>query len=306
MAKVDQTTQLDVSNKQTLGVTSSTNARNYFEEPFAFINLSISSQILGQDVLPASNPSEADGNVVIQPGIIQKLTDYQMDEVPGSNGEAYATYTTPTDTNSVRLFDWLTPQVFGLGYAVSLKEQDNTVINLTDGAFQVDYTNGIVRFDPTNRPADLSYALPLKITLYRYIGLKGVVTGAVGGAGSVVRSYDIGVGLLDPVYQKSDGNVAKADATSLATGRVLGIVTAIDVPMSGDATITYLGDVGGFAGFTPGELLLLGTAPGSIVSELDTLNVNYPDQLGNIIHELGTIGPSSVLFVNTTRDFGEI
>lgn len=305
MAKPSDATQLDVANKQSLGVASSTNSRNYFEEPFGFTRLVLSGDVYAQSVLAASNPAAADANVIVQPGVIAKLTDYQMDEIPGSAGEAYSTYTTPGNTSTARLIDWLTPQVFGFGYAIGLKQQDDTVINLTDGAFQVDYTNGIVRFDPLFRPADLSYTLPLKITLYRYIGTRGP-SGSVGGTSTIVRQYSPGVSLLDPVYQKSDDTVDKADATALATGRSLGIVTAIDNPNVGDVTITYLGDVGGFGAYTAGDVLLLGTAPGTYVEETDTGNLNYPDTPGNIVHELGTIGPGGVLFVNTTRDYHEI
>jgi len=304
MAKVDQTTQLDVSNKQTLGVTSTTNARNYFEEPFGYSSLTLAGQIFAQDVFVANTPAEADTNVGLQPAIIQKLTDYLMDEVPGSNGEAYTTYQTPGNPVSTRLADWFTPQIFGFGYAATLKQNDNTVINLTDGAFQIDYTNGVVRFDPANRPSDLSYSLPLKLTVYRYIGVKGVATG--GSAGNIIRQYAVGVNLLDPVYQRADGLAERADATSVTTGKVLGIVTSIDSPCVGDVTITYLGDISGFVGYSPGDLLILGTAPGSVIAESDTGNINYPNAPGNVIHEIGTFGPSNTLFVNTTRDFQEI
>jgi len=306
MAKPSDETQLDVANKQSLGVASTTNDRNYFEEPFGFIRLVRSEDVYAQAVLNADNPAEADNNVIVQPGIVHKLTDYQMDEVPGTNGEAYATYTTPGNTATARIVDWLTPQVFGFGYALGLKQFDNTVINLTDGAFQVDYTNGLVRFDPLFRPVDLSYSLPLKITLYRYIGTKGVPAGAVGGAGTIVRDYAPGLSLLDPVYQRADGLVDKANATSLTTGRSLGLVTAIDNPNVGEVTITYLGDVGGFSGYTPGEMIMLGTSPATFVAETDTGNLNYPNSPGNIIHELGTIGPNDTLFVNTTRDYHEL
>jgi len=308
MAKPSDATQLDVANKQSIGVASTTNDRNYFEEPFGFIRLVRGADIYSQTVNPAANPTAADNNLTVQPGVVAKLTTYQMDEIPGSNGEAYGTYSTPGNTTSDRIVDWLVPQVFGFGYAASLTQFDNTPIALTDGAFQIDYTNGLVRFDPLNRPIDLGYALPLKITAYRYIGLKGVASGGGGasGAGSIVRQYAAGVGLLNPVYQRTDGLVDMASAASISTGRVLGIVTAIDNPSVGDVTITYLGDIGGFGGYTPGELILLGTAPGSIVAESDVGNLNYPDNPGNIVHEIGTIGPNNTLFVNTTRDFNEI
>ena len=172
MAKLDQTTQLDITNKMSLGVVSTTNDRNYFEEAFAWSPQLIGSDIYSETVPTAADPTAADNAVSANPTILEKLTDYFIDELPGSNGEGYSAYATPGNTTTTRLVDWLTPQKFGNGYAVTLKQQDDTPIALTDGAFQVDYRNGIIRFDPNFRPADLGYSLPLKLTTYRYIGAK--------------------------------------------------------------------------------------------------------------------------------------
>jgi hypothetical protein len=151
-------------------VASTTNDRNYFEESFPWSPQLVGDDIYSETVPAAADPTAADNNVTSNPTILQKLTDFPMDEMPGSNGQGYSTYDTPGNTTTARLIDWLTPQKFGNGYAVSLKQQDDTPIALTDGAFQVDYRNGIVRFDPNFRPADLGYSLPLKLTAYRYIG----------------------------------------------------------------------------------------------------------------------------------------
>jgi len=153
-----------------LGVLSSTNDRNYFEESFEWVPQVVSSDVYAETVPAAATPIEADANVAANPTILQKLNGYTLDEIPGSNGQGYSTYTTPGNTSTPRLIDWLSPQKFGNGYAFTLVEQDDTPIALTDGAYQVDYKNGIIRFDPNFRPADLGYSLPLKLTAYRYIG----------------------------------------------------------------------------------------------------------------------------------------
>lgn len=122
--------------------------------------------------------------------------------------------------------------------------------------------------------------------------------------GSIVRPYTAGVMVRDVVYQKLDGTVDRADATSITTGgTVLGVVSAIDAPTVGDATIIFLGDVTGYTGLSTGELYILATSPGAIVREQDITNLNYPDNAGNIVHEIGIASSSTVLFVNTTRDF---
>lgn len=173
MAKVDDTTQLDIANKLSLGVLSTNNDKNYFEETLAWSIQLTSTDVYSEAVALAFNPTQADDNVTAEPSILEKFTNYEIDEVPASNGQGYAAYAVPGNTTSTRQLDWLSPQKFGPGYAATLRQQDNTVINLTDGAFQIDYKNGLVRFDPNFRPADLSYSLPLKLTVYRYVGQRG-------------------------------------------------------------------------------------------------------------------------------------
>lgn len=179
MAKVDETTQLDISNKISLGVLSTSNDKNYFEEIFGWDVQLVTNDIYAQTVPYAANPTSADANVTANPTIIQKVTTYRVDQIPGSNGQGYSSYQVPGLTTSARLTDWLNPQKFGPGYAATLTQWDDTPINLTDGAFQIDYKNGLVRFDPNYRPIDLGYATPLKATFYRYIGERATSAGSI-------------------------------------------------------------------------------------------------------------------------------
>lgn len=129
------------------------------------------------------------------------------------------------------------------------------------------------------------------------------------GVGTFVRPYTVGVVVRDVVYQKADGTVDRADASAVSTGIPVGIVEAIDVPAVGQATVRFTGDLTGFAGLTTGSIYILSTAPGGIVEETDTGNVNYPDTTpnsGNVLVEVGIAGSATTLLVRTLQDFEEL
>jgi len=170
MANLNSTTIQDVTNKMSLSVLSSTNDKNYFEERYSWKPQLDARDIFSEVIPNGTSPAVADANVVANPSMLVKLTGYQLDEIPASNQQGYALFSTPGDTNSPKLNNFLTPQKYGVGYALSLTQQNDTVINLTDGQYQFDYSNGILRFDPASTPTVLGYALPLKVTIYRYIG----------------------------------------------------------------------------------------------------------------------------------------
>lgn len=178
MAKLSDAANLDIVNKLSLGVASSNTDKNYFEESYPWLPTVTADDIWAETVPTADTPTEADTNASDPAGIVEKLTSYVMDEIPLSVGQGWSIYDTPGDTSSTRLIDWLNPAQFGAGYSALLYENDNTSIALTDGKFQIDYKNGIVRFDESYTPSDLGYATPLKITLYRYSGTKGVTSGS--------------------------------------------------------------------------------------------------------------------------------
>ena len=170
MAKINQETNLDLTNKMSLGVASTTNDKNYFEETLQWLPSLDKRDIFAEIVPSADNPTSADLVVTNNPSLVSKLTDYILDEIPSSNGQGYSAYDTPGNTNSTRLSNMISPQKFGNGYAFILKDNSNTIIPLTLGSYQFDYKNGILRFSNGSIPADLGWATPLKLTCYRYIG----------------------------------------------------------------------------------------------------------------------------------------
>jgi hypothetical protein len=130
---------------------------------------------------------------------------------------------------------------------------------------------------------------------------------ASAGAPTVVRTYTPGVSVRDVVYQRSNGAVDRADASSLSTAPAMGVVEAIDSPLVGEAIVRFAGDLSGFAGLTVGAVYILSRSPGKIVREDDTVNADYPDLPGNVLQEVGIGGPSgTTLFVGTNRDFTEV
>lgn len=184
MAELSDAAKLDIANKISLATLSTNTNKNWFEEQFPWLINILPEDILLEPIVVADNPTEADDAASGSDSPIQKLTQRQLDEVPLSNGQAYAIYSVAGDTSSNRLIDWIPPSRFGSGYLFQLYENDLTAINLTDGRFQVDHKNGIVRFDEGFTPSDLGYQLPLLITVYRYIGAKGDQgLGATGGTG---------------------------------------------------------------------------------------------------------------------------
>jgi len=104
------------------------------------------------------------------------------------------------------------------------------------------------------------------------------------------------VALRDAVYVRPDGIVDKADASSMATGPVIGFVSALPAP--GTATVRYAGQLGGFAGLTPGVVYYLNAAPaptGSIVSP----PVDAP---GYFVQRVGIAASATVLTLNVTAN----
>lgn len=245
MAKLSDTAQLDVANKLTLGIASTSSDKNYFEESFPWTPTVIASEIWADNVPFAATPAEADavssgvGTSNPTEAIVEKLTMVTMDEVPLSNGQAWAVYEVPgTPTSDTRITDWLNPQIFGSGYFFSLFENDDTPIALTDGRYQVDSKNGIVRFDEGFTPSDLGLLTPLKITFYRYDGRKGVFAGSSDASTCSIPHQEI-VSFTD--ISITDGNgivgsvsfeVANVDAFKLFHNKLL-MVQGQDYDLSG-------------------------------------------------------------------------
>jgi hypothetical protein len=136
------------------------------------------------------------------------------------------------------------------------------------------------------------------------------IGGGGGGGVDLIRTYAGGVVLGDAVYQRNDGLIDRADASTLATaGAFLGFVIAIDSPGPGQAEVRFHGDASVFGGLTPGGIYILASSPGQVVLETDTGNINYPDTTpgsGHILREVGVAGTATKMFVEASRDFEEL
>lgn len=116
-------------------------------------------------------------------------------------------------------------------------------------------------------------------------------------SGVVVRNYVPGVSVLDAVYQTNSGSVDKASATSDATMPVLGVVTILDTPATGQCYVLTDGDAMGFSGLIAGEVYMVSLQPGQLLWEGDTSNLNYPTTHGNVVQAVGIAKSSSVMLI---------
>lgn len=115
--------------------------------------------------------------------------------------------------------------------------------------------------------------------------------------GVLIRPYAVGVVVGDAVYQRADGLVDKANATSDVAMPAVGIVEQLDFPAVGQAVIRYDGDSLVIPGLTTGKIYIVSTAPGLLVAEDDTGNPIYPGAAGNIQQQIGIASGAALLFV---------
>lgn len=147
--------------------------------------------------LPASSRAIAQANAAANTDLIQDLTAdadaLQMTLVPGTNNSTYAAYSTPGDTSSDQLKNWLLPQLVqqasgapSNGYAIYLYNGDpaagGTMITTTEGTtgtgsnktvgWTFNYANGLLLFSSdffTVATIDPATFDPY-ITGFRYVG----------------------------------------------------------------------------------------------------------------------------------------
>jgi hypothetical protein len=111
--------------------------------------------------------------------------------------------------------------------------------------------------------------------------------GAAGlGDGTYELTYVPGVALLDPVYLSASDTVDRADATTIATGIVLGVVAVMDFPAVGQCLVRRMGLLGGFVGLTPGAIYVMSTTPGLILPE-GSGNPALPSGTGEVMQSVG-------------------
>lgn len=173
MAKLSDVTKLDIANKLSIGIVSTNTDKNYFEEQFAWHPIVVAKEIWADEVPIARTQSDADIIASSTGGVVQKFDMVTLEEAPLSNGQGWVLYDSTTDKN--RIIDWINPHHFGDGYFPQLFENDGTPISITDSRYQIDAKNGIVRFEEGFTPNDLGMLTPLLLTVYVYVGRKGIV-----------------------------------------------------------------------------------------------------------------------------------
>jgi len=100
--------------------------------------------------------------------------------------------------------------------------------------------------------------------------------------------------------------VVRGNAAALATGRAIGVVTAINSPVAGQCQVQLTGAVvPGFAGLIPGSVYVLqsvatGGVAGGIILETATGGAGYPNQTpgsGEILQPVGVAKSATELVV---------
>lgn len=167
--------------------------------------------------LTASNLAAARSNAAANPDLIQDLSEaasaLEMTLVPGSNFSTYAAYSTPGDTSSTQLRNWLLPQLVqqasgapSNGYAVQLYNGDpnagGVLITTTEGQTGVgpnktvgwtfNYANGLLLFssDFYTVTGIAPAAFDPYIVGFRYIGKSAGDSGAPDDASYVTLAAD--------------------------------------------------------------------------------------------------------------------
>lgn len=134
--------------------------------------------------------------------------------------------------------------------------------------------------------------------------------GATGGSSSAVATQVMGPGVAVNDYVAKSAvadEVVRADAVTIATGRAIGLVTAINAPAAGLCQVLLLGVATGFAGLVPGGTYVLASgAPGQALLETDVANPFYPDQTpgsGEILQPVGVALTAVDMLVRPTVYF---
>jgi hypothetical protein len=187
--------------------------------PFTFV---VSSEQVWTEMptlqgLPAANVAIAQANAAANPTLIQDRSDTaaatQMTLVPGTNFSTYATYTTPGDTTSDQLRNWLMPQLVpqgsgapSNGYAIQMYNGDpnggGVLVTTTEGqtgtgasksvGWTFNYANGLllISADFYTETGIVPAAFSPWIVGFRYIGKTAGDSGAPDDAEYVTLSAD--------------------------------------------------------------------------------------------------------------------
>lgn len=187
--------------------------------PFTFVLSSeqVWTEMTRLRALPAGSLATAQANAAANADMIQDLSEatsaLQLSLVPGTNFSTYAAYSSPGDTSSTQLRNWLMPQLVpqasgapSNGYAIQLYDGDpdagGTLITTTVGTTGVgvnktvgwtfNYANGLllVSADFYTESGIVAAAFTPYIVGFRYIGKSAGDSGAPDDASYVTLAAD--------------------------------------------------------------------------------------------------------------------
>ncbi len=206
---------------QGLSNTDDSNGLKWFNEKYSWNPTVKNSDIYASAIPNAATAAIADTNVAANPTIIEKRT-ITLTPVTGTNGRAWLAFKIVGDSNSGIYDDWLTPQIFGTGYAMRLFKDNGsgglgTEITTTEGAWIPAYKLGAIVLASGYTASDLSWTTPLHAQVYRYIGPKGI-SGSTAHV-SLDDAYNEGSAIAvdtEPVTFNASGTVAPLQVTPIA------------------------------------------------------------------------------------------
>jgi hypothetical protein len=250
--------------------------------PFTFIQSSeqVWAEMPRLRGLPAANRGEAQTNAAANTDLIQDLSAdasaVRMTLVPGTNFSTYAAYTTPGDTSSAQIKNWLLPQLVqqgsgapSNGSAIYLYNGDpaagGVVITTTEGTtgtgqnktvgWTFNYANGLLLFssDFFTETGIAPAAFDPHITGFRYVGKTAGDSGAASTAEYVTltatpdlpnaRTLEAGVGI--EITDNGAGNSVEVKMTDTGVTAATYTNPTITVDEQGRITAAESGSGGG-------------------------------------------------------------
>jgi len=148
---------------------------------------------------------------------------------PTSNGLAWFARATHGSNFSVIMKDFIQPQRFGNGFTVRLFQANGTEITTTAGAWIFNWQNGLLLFANGFTAASLSYAQPLYIQGFRYVGQRG-------GSGSSLLPGNLNDTLRFDGTSYVPTSAVQSDGTDLIVNNRLSVSGSLQV-VSGIAPI---------------------------------------------------------------------
>lgn len=249
MAEFTQIEKTNLTLKMAFGIqglsnTDDASGLRWFNEKFSWQPFVLNKEVYAAEVPVALTSVEADVAVSANPAIIEKR-DITLSPVSGTNGRAWIAYKTLNDPASGIYNDWLLPQIFGAGYAMRLFKDNGsggigTEITTTEGAWIPVYKLGAIVLGAGYTAADLGWTTNLHVSVYRYIGAKGM-----GGANANVSlddAYNTGTTITvdaGPMVLNASANYAPIQITPIAYTPSVGLA---DGQLCNRAGVLYVYD----------------------------------------------------------------